>query len=265
MNCVLVRYSEIGLKGKNRGSFEKRLVENIRDFLKKRKIPFESVARMEGRIVIRTQDKCDFLKYVFGVHTYSFAIRVKSELDTMKEEAIKQAMFFPENSKFRVTVQRISKDFPIESTELQKMLGSDIQNNKKLGVSLKEFDHELGIDILSKYSYVWSKKINGPGGLPVGIEGKVICLIEDKDSIEAARLVMKRGCGVIFVGKDEKKISALNEYFSGEPTFVKTEEIAKIEDIAAENKAYALVVGQRLKNMLEIQTKLVVLRPLVGN
>lgn len=264
MDALLVRYSEIGLKGKNRGSFERRLLENIREYMKMRNIPFKSVSRMEGRIVIHTSDGGDFLKNIFGVHSYSKCIKVETELESIKNEAVKSVMVFPEGSKFRVTVQRIFKDFPLETTELQKVLGSEIQKNRKLVVSLKDYDYELGVDLLSKFSYIWNEKILGPGGLPTGIEGRVLCVLENKDSIEAAKLVMKRGCEVLFAGKDKSMLKELEKYFFKEPKFFKLADFKQIDEIANQNKVYAVVLGERLHDMKRRETSFTLLRPLIG-
>ncbi|HHI04210.1 MAG TPA: tRNA 4-thiouridine(8) synthase ThiI, partial [Candidatus Woesearchaeota archaeon] len=74
---VVIRYSEIGLKGNNRIIFEKKLINNIKDCLKKNKIKYDKIQRLRGRIIIFAEQKLDCLKYVFGISSFSPALVVE--------------------------------------------------------------------------------------------------------------------------------------------------------------------------------------------
>ncbi|MBR9690839.1 hypothetical protein GOV08_04090, partial [Candidatus Woesearchaeota archaeon] len=104
----------------------------------------------------------------------------------------------------------------------------------------------------------------GFGGLPVGIEGKVVALIEDDDSIKAAKRVMRRGCDLFPVGFKEKNVDSLQKYSPKKLIFEKIKNIKNIEELAQKNNSKAVVVNQTLKNFKEIKTNLLILRPLIA-
>ena len=260
---VIVRYSEIGLKGSNRIVFEKKLIDNIKNCLKKNKIKYEKIERLRGRIIIFTEQKLDCLKYVFGISSFSSALVVKPEIKEVKKTVSKLA----ENKKFksfRVSAQRLNKNFSLTSPEIERTIGSFVCEKLNKKVSLKNFDLEIGIEILNK-AYVFIERINGLNGLPVGIEGKVVSLIENKNSLLASLLIMKRGCLVIPVSMKKTDISLIKKYAYGfEPELIIIKNIKEIDKIAKEHNAKAVVISQTLENFKELKLKTMVFRPLIG-
>lgn len=193
---VVVRYSEIGLKGKNRGYFEKKLIDNIRKIAR----PPE-INKRYGRIIIRLKDM-DFdeikerLKYVFGIQNFSFAYAVSHDLDKIKEVVLKLLKLKLKNEKtFKVQTKRSYKQFPMNSQELSAHIGAFVlENFKELSVDVHNPDIIVGIEVKEKEVFVFVGKEQMYGGFPVGSSGKGILLLSGGiDSPVAGWYMMKRG------------------------------------------------------------------------
>jgi len=242
-DTILIRYAEIGLKGKNRIQFERRLISNIKDFYDLK------VERRWGFLLIHTDEKLTGLKNIFGVSSISFAKECGPDIESIKSASDS----FVVNGKFRVTASRSDKRLGFTSMDVERELGSYIV--KKGGkVSLKEYDTEVGVQIANK-AYVFTEKIRGVGGLPMGIEGKVLCLIDDKASIRSAWMMMKRGCDIVLYSKEDIDISYLNKYHKG-LTLKRID--GRIEDIMRKEGCKA-IVSSRL-----IETDELLLTPTIG-
>ena len=261
MNVCIVRYNEIALKGRNISNFENLLIKNIKGYLIKENIRFKRIKKSYKRILIYTDNRCSFLGYVFGVASYSCAVEVELGINKIKESAldlVKNVKF----KTFRVSSRRANKGFACGSLQLNILIGELIKNKLKKKVNLENFDLDIGIDILDK-AYIFINKFKGPGGLPLGIEGNVISLVEDRKSIAASYLAMKRGCKVIPAGYKKFDINLLKK-FDYSLKLIILKNIKEIETIAKENNAKALILGQTLESFKETKTKLVILRPLIG-
>ncbi len=263
-NSYTIRYSEIALKGNNRIHFENQLVKNIQIHLKNNNVEFEKVSRPKGRILIETEGDIN-LKPVFGISSYSRCLRVKADMEIIKENT----QYFIDklnNSKdaktFRVTCQRINKSFPKTSMEIEREIGGHIKAHIDQSVKLKGFDYKVHIEIINEYAYITDEKIQCLGGLPVGIEGTIFALIENDDSILASILFMKRGCYVIPVMYEDKDISLI-EKFSSVQLFPKI-----IKDLSELNKydeysPKGLSTGYTIDNFKELKSDYVQLDPII--
>ncbi len=262
-NVVIVRYSEISLKGRNRIVFEKRLIDNIKDCLEKNKVKYEKIQRLRNRIIIFAKGKLNCLKYVFGISSFSPALILEPEIKEI-EKAVSKLVENKKFKSFRVSAQRLNKDFLLTSPEIEKIIGSFVCEKFNKKVSLKNFDLEIGIEILDK-AYVFTERVKGLNGLPVGVEGKVVSLIEDKNSLLASLLMMKRGCYVIPVSLKKTNIDLIKKFAYGfEPELMIIKNIKKLDELSKDNNAGAVVVGQTLETFKELKIKTMVLRPLVG-
>lgn len=195
---ILIRYGELGLKGKNMKSFLVQLQQNIRHVLND--YPAVKVKRTQGRLFVELNgenpdpiiEKC---KKVFGIYSLSLAIKTDNDVEKIKEAslaAIKQS----ENAKtFKVSVRRANKSFPIKSPEMNRIIGSHIlQNEANLTVNVHNPDIEITIEIRERASYIMSGRVFGLGGLPVGTGGKTLLLLSGGiDSPVAGYQVLKRG------------------------------------------------------------------------
>ncbi|MBM7096426.1 tRNA 4-thiouridine(8) synthase ThiI [Bacillus sp. H-16] len=197
---ILIRYAELSLKGKNRSHFEKRLQHNIRTAL--RKFPEVKVKRSFGRMFVElhgedVQGVSDILQHLFGIHSFSPALKTDNELDGIKAAAlfaIKDALPDEEGT-FKVSARRIDKSFPVRSQKLNYELGSHIlQNTGDITVDVHNPDVEVKVEVRQEATYLTCKTVKGPGGLPIGTGGRVMLMLSGGiDSPVAGYQMLKRG------------------------------------------------------------------------
>src|SRR3989338_4559845 len=130
-NVVLVKYSELALKGQNRGYFEKKLAENIKRTLKRDRIKFKTVRRFRSCIEIDTKEKEEkiraALKKVFGIANFSFACTCSKDIEKIKKLAEKEARYHIKGKKsFKVEASRHDKSFKYNSMEIGRIVGEKI-------------------------------------------------------------------------------------------------------------------------------------------
>jgi tRNA uracil 4-sulfurtransferase len=200
---VIIHYHEINLKGNNRGWFEAHLQQHIASILKG--IPFESIQRFAGRLLIGLVPDSPIeeiicrLKRVFGIANFVVAWEVSAEMEAIKaglRELIPMSSF----QTFKINARRGTKDFPLDSQQLNRQLGAFVQEITKAGVRMENPDAVFFIEIVGRRAFLYLSKISGPGGLPLGTGGKALCLLSGGiDSPVAAYQMMRRGCRVLFV------------------------------------------------------------------
>ena len=176
MNCYLVRYGEIGLKGGNRGFFENKLVNNIKFQLKFKNKNYDLIKRVRGRILIYSTDNLNCLKTVFGISSFSPAIEIEQEISLIKEKSI---VLVKEQKSFAVKVNRSDKKFKMNSPELQQEIGGYVHEETKVAVNLKNPELLIGIELLQGKAYIYSSITQGAKGMPVGSSNKAFSLIEN--------------------------------------------------------------------------------------
>lgn len=266
---IIIRYSEIGLKGNNKGDFEKRLVNNIRESLKQQKINDFVVERKFSRIIIEADTINIDLTKVFGIYSYSFAKKaVEVSMNGIKDTTESFLSDFNNKTTFRVSAKRLQKEFPINSMQIEKEIGAFIVEKTNAIVKLTNFDKELGIELVDNSCYVYDKKIRGPGGLPVGVEGKVFILIDDKNlknSIDAAILIMKRGCEIFPISFSDINLDKLVDYSPQKLNIIIIKTLDDINNLKEKYGVKALVVGETLNEISDINTNLLILRPMILN
>jgi len=261
MTYYILRYGEIFLKGKNRYEFVRRLAKNINYCLKQEKINGE-LERTDSRFILKANKEPN-LKRVFGLISYSLCVKTTADYDSIEKEVLKLAKKIDKNKSFRISTQKSTKK--LKSREINQKLGEAIVNAYDLPVSLKNFDVEIGIDILGKDAYVFTETKKCFGGLPSGCEGRVLALLEDEKSILAAILMMKRGCAVLPVAFKKTDISLLEKYSCGSNIrLIVVKDVKEINNLLKEFPCEALVTGKSLENTEEINVDVPVLKPLVG-
>jgi thiamine biosynthesis protein ThiI len=252
----IIRYGEIGLKGLNRPYFENKLIGNIKLIVGD---PTARLKKIRGRVVLETEDDVsEKLKKVFGIVSFSRAEKFRpEELNERIIELVRNKKF----DTFRISANRIDKDFPRTSDQIARELGALVVEKLGKKVSLKEYDLNINVEIIDS-AYVFFDKIEGLGGLPVGVEGKVIVLIESNKGADAAKLIMKRGCDIIPAAFKRQNIEDINEYLPRKKELIIIKDIKKVDEIAEREDARALVVEDSFERLKEYNTKLAVLRPL---
>ncbi len=190
---IVVHYGEIATKGENRAFFERKLIEAIR------KVSNGEVKRRYGRIEVKFSSKAmERLAKIPGIRYYGVGYKTSLDMDEIKEAALK---VLPESSKsFRIDASRSNKSFSLNSIEINREVGEFVVKRTGKKVDLKNPDAVVWIEICDKEAYVYSTRVEGVGGLPVGVAGRVVALISGGiDSPVAAFMAMKRGCEIIAV------------------------------------------------------------------
>lgn len=188
---TLIRYSEIGTKGDNRSYFEEILARNIMAKLNENSIRGR-VTVEETRLIADTEVPINHLLVrVFGISSFSIVERVKSGQEEIERSIASKKI----NGKFRITVNRRNKNFPVTSQEFSAKLGELVlRGNVGAKVDLTNYDLNIGVDIGSQFTYIYDEVTQGPGGMPVRTQGKGVSLISAGiDSPVAAYLMLKRG------------------------------------------------------------------------
>ncbi|MFP4045437.1 MAG: tRNA sulfurtransferase [Candidatus Aenigmatarchaeota archaeon] len=202
-DVILIRYGEIGLKSDwVRRSFEDRLMENIRSGLEQRSVEGE-VERGYGRVFVHTKEveaASDVLERVFGIVSLSPAIKIETDLEKMKEVAGDLAEEkIKENETFAVRARRTGQH-AFSSKDVEEQVGAEILERMNREVDLDNPDKTIFLEVRQNRCYIFGEKIDGPGGLPLGTQGKVVSLFNgDCNSFLATWLMMKRGCEPILL------------------------------------------------------------------
>lgn len=244
MQVLIIRYSEIHLKGNNREFFENALITNIKTALKGYTFDF---SRSNARYVIRNFDTMlldeivDVVTNVFGVHSVSVAEEVESNYQAISQAALAIA---PTTGTFKVNTNRADKRFPIPSMKLSADVGGDIlEQHPDLKVDLINPQHVVNIDIRENgKTFVYSKVIKAVNGMPVGTGGKAVAMLSGGiDSPVAVYMMAKRGMTIRCV------------HFHSFP-YTSMQAKQKVLDLAKLVKKYTLRMTVDVVSFTEIQT-----------
>lgn len=193
---IIIRYSEIHLKGKNRGFFEKVFAANIEKSLRGLR---HEIHKQSGRYLVENFDDekvsqiLERLKKVFGIHTMSVAYKVETDMDKIFAAA---RIVCDADGTFKVETHRADKKFALNSMQISAVIGGRLLSyNKKLKVDIHNPDFIIHIDVRENgTTLVFNKFFKGAGGMPVGTAGKGLLLLSGGiDSPVAGYMIAKRG------------------------------------------------------------------------
>ena len=248
-DAFLIKYAEIGIKGKNRHVFEEALVRQIRIALRPCEGRF-NVIRTYGRVFVETTGDYDFdevtdaLSHVFGIWGICpVAVYDIMPLDRLCETAaaFMQAEYPEGNHTFKVRTRRMNKAYPSDSLEINAEVGHAVlEACPGLSVDVHKPEITFSVEVREKI-YLYSQVIPGPGGLPVGVGGKCMLLLSGGiDSPVAGYMVAKRGV----------RIDAV--YFNA-PPYTSERALQKVVDLAKEISVYTGPIRLHNINFTEIQ------------
>ena len=270
MGSILVRYAEMGLKSRSvRKRFESILVDNLMSSLANAGL--EGLITTEyGRIFVEVEDPVRAsraLSRVFGVSSVSSVIRCPGEMEEMKRKiADFSKPLLKEGQSFAVRARRTG-DHPFTSMDLGRELGSAVflaNEEKGVKVDLTDPDVEVFAEVRERRAYLFSAYIPGPGGLPLGSQGKVVVLLEQERDALAAWLIMKRGCRAIALGQEDSAAAKLLRAW--DPT-LKVSSAMDLAEALKRHKALAAVFGYTLEDfekIKEVNLPVPAFFPLVG-
>ena len=248
-HSFLIKYGEIGIKGKNRYLFEDMLVSQINYTLKSIDGEFH-VYKQQGRIYVECGGNFDFdetveaLQSVFGIVGICPVVHAEDNgFDALAQEVVSylEKVYPGENHTFKVNARRARKNYPMTSMELNAALGEKIlQSLPQMKVDVHHPEIMLNVEIREKI-YIYSKIIQGPGGMHVGTNGKAMLLLSGViDSPVAGYMISKRGV----------KIDAV--YFHA-PPYTSERAKQKVIDLAKIVSRYTGPIHLHIVNFTDIQ------------
>ena len=248
-HSFLIKYGEIGIKGKNRYMFEDALVRQIRYALRTVDGEF-LVHKCHGRVYVDCEGEYDYeetvesLKKVFGIVGICPVVRAEvKEPELLKKDVVSYVeQVYPDRNKtFKVEARRANKRYPQNSMELNCSLGEAVLDAfPEMKVDVHDPDIRLNVEIREEV-YIYSEIIPGPGGMPVGTNGSAMLLLSGGiDSPVAGYMVAKRGVEIEAV------------YFHA-PPYTSERAKEKVVDLARLVSAYAGPIKLHVVNFTDIQ------------
>lgn len=247
--AFLIKYAEIGVKGKNRYLFEDALIHQIKFALKRCEGKF-LISKTQGRIFVEAEGEFDYeetvaqLQHVFGISGICPMIYVEDEgFEKLSERVVRYVdeVYPDKNKTFKVNARRARKNYPRESMEINADLGEAILNAyPEMKVDVHNPEIMLTVEIREKI-YIYSEIVPGPGGMPVGTGGKAMLLLSGGiDSPVAGYMIAKRGV----------KIDAV--YFHA-PPYTSERAKQKVVDLARLVSRYTGPIYLHVINFTDIQ------------
>ncbi|WP_314056687.1 tRNA uracil 4-sulfurtransferase ThiI [Shuttleworthella satelles] len=247
--AFLIKYGEIAIKGKNRHVFEEALERQIKRNLRDCEGEF-AVERQTGRIFIRCLSDYDYDELV-GALTRVFGIIwicpcVLTEIKSFDETAGEIVRYigeaFPDRHvSFKVKARRPNKKYPIHTMDLNAMIGEKILDAyPEMTVDVHHPDFELNVEIREQINF-YARMIPGPGGMPVGTNGKAMLLLSGGiDSPVAGWMIAKRGV-------------TLDATYFHAPPYTSERAKQKVIDLAEQVAKYAGPIRLHIVNFTDIQ------------
>jgi thiamine biosynthesis protein ThiI len=246
--AFLVKYAEIGLKGNNRYLFENALRDRIDGVL--RPLGDYHVSKEQGRIFVECPEGYDYeetvevLQRVFGISSICPVVVIDSnDWDALTKGVgdFTEAMYPDKNFTFKVMAKRSDKKYPLTSPEICMEMGAYLlERFPELRVDVHEPDVRITVEVRTK-SYVYSIVIPGPGGMPVGTNGKAMLLLSGGiDSPVAGYMISKRGVSMSAV------------YFHA-PPYTSERAKQKVVDLAKKISLYTGRMNLYVVNFTDIQ------------
>ena len=247
-NILIVKYGEIGVKGKNRYIFENKLIKNVKNILKP--IGKFNVYKEYGRIYVDLdgydyEEVVEEVRKVFGIVGVCPAVRAEKDYNLLKELALKMLEEKIEQGykSFKVDSRRGDKDFKLTSQEMSLDIGGYLvsQVKDKIAVDVRNPEVKIHCELRQNHVMVYSDTIPGYGGLPLGTNGRAMSLLSGGiDSPVASWMVAKRGMELECI------------HFHSYP-FTSEKSQEKVRDLAQILAKYCGRVRLHKVNMLDIQ------------
>ena len=248
-HAFLIKYAEIGIKGKNRYLFEDALVDHIRRALKSAEGSFQ-VSKEQGRIYVFPQGEYDYeetveiLQRVFGIAAICPVVMAEDRgYEQLAADVVQYIReVYPDcRETFKVCARRARKSYPMNSMELNRELGGAIlEACPDMKVDVHHPDIWLTVEVRQEI-YIYSREIPGPGGMPVGTNGSAMLLLSGGiDSPVAGYMIAKRGV----------KIDAV--YFHA-PPYTSDRAKQKVVDLARLVARYSGPIRLHVVNFTDIQ------------
>ncbi len=263
MKLYLLRYGEIGTKSTViRRNFELVLMDNIeRMFLKEGKEVI--LERTRGRIFAHADDTAEnIFARIFGIVSYSPVTKVSSEIDDILE--ISGKIWVGKRGTFAVRARR-SGTHPYTSQELAAAVGGAVlETNPGLKVNLDSPERELHVEVRDGRAYIFTEIRPGPGGLPLGSQGKVAAYVESRNDFLAVWLMMKRGARAYIIHPSASPWADMLERWDPNLRRLEVENIHGLSELKLPSQVQGMVMGETMESLCSTEYDLPIFRPLIG-
>jgi thiamine biosynthesis protein ThiI len=269
VDIILARYAEVGLKSSGvRRYFESILLDNMLTALQAHGL--EALITCEqGRIYITTDriDEClPVLRRVFGVASVSPALISDSAMEEMQKAAAEYSRtVLREGQSFAVKARR-EGNHPYKSMDVGREVGSAIflaNEDRGVRVDLTHPDVTFYVEVRERKAYIFSEYLSGPGGLPMGSQGKVVALVETERDALAAWMLMKRGCRVFVSTSSQEAASMLGAWDPRLKVFVGRDLQKVLHDVKALATVHGYGIGD-IDRIKELRSQVPAFFPLTG-
>ena len=203
---LLVRFGELALKSRYvRRQLRDRLVANIQDLFASEGV--ECVTESdEARVYVHVNEPAKALAIlgrVFGVVSLSPATEVHADLDSLRKAVRSEAATaLSVGQSFALRPRRVGTH-PFTSQDLARELGDDVRrDHPKVRVDLDDPDVEIHVEVRHNRAFVFREIRAGPGGLPLGSQGRALAVVQDQAGMVAAWMGMKRGCRTVIAASN---------------------------------------------------------------
>ncbi len=248
-HSFLIKYAEIGVKGKNRYLFEDALIRQIKYALKK--LPGHySVTKTNGRIYVACPEEYDYddtvdaLRHVFGISAFCPVVCTDDRsIEGIRAEAVKyiENNYDRKDFSFKVDTRRAYKSYPLTSMEVDAEVGEAIlQAFPESHVDVHHPEEMIHVEIREQTN-IYSRILKGPGGMPVGTNGKAMLLLSGGiDSPVAGYMIAKRGV-------------ILDAVYFHAPPYTSDRAKQKVIDLAEQVARFAGPIWLHIINFTDIQ------------
>jgi thiamine biosynthesis protein ThiI len=256
---ILLRYGEIALKSKPVRKFlVQKLKDNIRVHFRANDLECH-ISSDYGRIYIYCEDHekaMGLLKRIFGLVSFSSCTETTSELQVLTEETVRLARaWLKEGTKFAIRSKRIGTH-PFSSQSLAEKLGSVVlESVNNLKVDLDNPEVEIFVEVRHDKGFIFNGSVRGPGGLPLGSQGRVLSYVENEDDVMAAWLMMKRGCKVDVAHPEEMDSHKKLTIWDPDIEFHKCSGLNDALEISVKLNSEGMVLGWDIEKALNTKLK----------
>lgn len=248
-HSLLLKYGEIGVKGKNRYLFEEMLVKRVQESLERAAGEF-AVRREQGRLYVDCKGEFDLdetveaLQHVFGIVGIC-PVRITEDDSLpaleMEAKAFLANVYDRHDQSFKIETRRAKKSYPVSSMEVSARVGSAVlEAFPQMKVDVRQPQLRLNIEIRDRV-YMYSETIPGPGGMPVGTNGRAMLLLSGGiDSPVAGYMIAKRGV-------------VLDAVYFHAPPYTSERARQKVIDLARQVARYSGPIRLHVVNFTDIQ------------
>jgi thiamine biosynthesis protein ThiI len=245
---ILIRYGEMTLKSRNRKMFIDALRKRLNRALEGMDVHIKTT-RDRAYIVLGDEDAyavIDKLKLISGILSVSPVVRIEKTKAAMKETALEFTRGFDADRTFKIEVKRADKTFPMETHDIQGLIGSHVlENTENLTVNVRQPDYKITAEVRRDAVYMYYDTVQCLGGLPLGTGGKGLLMLSGGiDSPVAGLDVMKKGV----------EIEAVHFHSPPYTSPEATEKVKKLIDIMSERTGYDIKL--HVVPFTELQTTL---------